>query len=99
MIFFIHFEIMNHTIKNYGYTILVHTYEHKLTIMTRNNPSLSHDINVFQKIDLKNIKLYNDLSLRHESGDIFRFVSHKYTKKNKRIKVIFILVSTNYWRK
>tara|TARA_R110000822_G_scaffold45353_4_gene121386 strand:- start:723 stop:1115 length:393 start_codon:yes stop_codon:yes gene_type:complete len=35
-------------------------------------------------------KLYDDLSLRHESGDIFRFVSHKYTKKNKRSLILYL---------
>jgi hypothetical protein len=79
-----YFEIMNYIIKKYNNpNILTHSYDKNLTLRTQQNIKLLHDINVFENILLKNIKIYNDLFLVHASEDIYRFHSYKYMQDYK----------------
>jgi hypothetical protein len=62
-----YFEVMNYIIKKYNSNILVHSFVRE-----------SHNINSFNKIQLENIKIYNDFSLVYKGEEIYRFCSKKY---------------------
>lgn len=78
-----YFEVMNYIIKKYKPNILTHSFDKNLTVKTQQNIKLLHDISVFEHISLENIKIYDDLFLLHESQDIYRFHSKKYTSDYK----------------
>jgi hypothetical protein len=73
-----YFEVLNTVIKKNDINIITHSWDSQLTIKTKKNPRLAFDINVFNKINLEEIKTYNEFYLKPESYDVFRFYSKKY---------------------
>uniref|UniRef100_A0A6C0JED9 Glycosyltransferase 2-like domain-containing protein n=1 Tax=viral metagenome TaxID=1070528 RepID=A0A6C0JED9_9ZZZZ len=53
-------EIMNYIIQKYNPNIISHLWDTRLTKLTKQNPNLAYDFDVFSKINLNEIVSYND---------------------------------------
>jgi len=72
-----YFEILNHIIMKHDPSILTHSFQKGIT-------EKSSDLNVFTKINLDEVKIYDKLFLIYEGGgDIYRFYSGKWMNDYK----------------
>lgn len=78
-----YFEILNNIIEKYNPSIITHSFKKGIK-------EKSNDLNVFEKINLENIKIYNNLYLMHEGEDMYRFFSQKWMQYYKMKNYIWM---------
>lgn len=73
-------EIINYIIINHNPNIIVHIWDYHKKNKKLSNPDLKYNINVFDKINIENIKTYSNFYLRPESTGRNTYVNRFYEK-------------------
>ena len=85
-----YFEVMKYIIEKKNPNIITHSFDPGLTARLSRDPQVWGNIDVFDKIDLYNMKTYDDFYLRPEGDGKSRFYSRKYQEDNSTTNMIWM---------